>query len=114
MPQMPAVNALASNKQYAAVLGWSPSDFGALTFDANLVELVRAVQTKFGFAPKDIDGVCGPNTYRAWLTAQCTLLDSRRAQAADWLPDAGTRALYEAKLLWLTNVVDPPTAGAEY
>src|SRR5688500_3096971 len=108
------VNPLTSNRQYASLLGWSPSDFGADGFDSKLVELIMTAQAKLGFTGKDADGVCGPKTYRAWLNDEANHIKTNQSASADPLADAGRLALYEAKQVWLTNIVDPPSASEEF
>jgi len=99
------------NRQYAALLGWAPEDFGAHCFDDALVDAIRVAQGELAVTA---DGVCGPMTYRAWIGRRLDQLRAGKAASADWLRDAGEIALYEAKRVWLGRIVDPPTSGPEY
>jgi hypothetical protein len=103
--------AVDEDRQYAAMLGWSPGDFGATDFDQTLVDAIRGAQGELGVTA---DGVCGPATYAAWLDRRIGQLRDGRPGSSDWLRDAGAIALYQAKRTWLTKVIDPPDASAQY
>lgn len=108
-----SAKAVAANQRYASMLGWSPGDFGALRFDDALVDMIRLEQSRLGFTGEDVDGICGPATFKAVLRRQRDLLLARKGDSPEPLADAGEIALREAKLVWLTDVVDPPTNSAE-
>jgi hypothetical protein len=107
-----AMRAIETNQSLATLLGWTPADFGASSFDASLIAAIRDVQGKLGV---DVDGLCGKYTYGALLVQQKDALLAQRSSSTDWLADAGAIAMYEAKLTWLRNIVDlPPANDARY
>lgn len=105
---------LAQNRVYAKHLGWKPTDLGATDFNTLLVTLIAAQQQIFGV---DVDGVAGPNTYRALLAnRQAQLLaDFGAATGDDKLRIAGQIAVCEAKRAWMTDIIDlPPKTSPDY
>lgn len=103
------------NLAYQARLGWTaegwirteclaPSEIPGKTIDAIL--RFQAAQSL------TIDGICGPQTYRALLVEQianATAIIGADAPIKLRLIAAGNRALAQAKLEWLAHVVDLPT-----
>jgi len=92
------------NINFSRRLGWAPTDFGALTFDPLLITMITAQQELLGMDV--VDGLAGPKTYAALLRAKQAHTIAHAS--ADRLADCGLIALYEAKLAWLSDVVDLP------
>jgi hypothetical protein len=102
------------NQAYAALLGWSPSDFGASAFDGQLAGRLAQLQARH--PALDQDSVCGPSTYRTFLQE---VYDQRRLELTSLTADArlrlaGELAINRAKWLWLARVTDPPNATDQY
>ena len=55
------------NRKSSADLGWTPSWFGALDFDDDLIESIKRFQQAHGLTA---DGLCGPGTYRRLFTSR--------------------------------------------
>lgn len=123
MPTTPATDALiAKNITLSALLGWEPSDFGALDYDALLITMIKAQQALLDV---EDDGVAGPVTYKALLAAKQAYLLAHPHQAGPLLTlgqataltfaDRQKVALYELKLLWLETIIDlPPKDSPAY
>lgn len=116
---------ITKNRTYAGLLGWNPTDIGALTFDPLLVSMVRAQQHMLGIPDEQCDGVMGPATYDKLLTAKLAYVREHprvanaqmtAAQARAWnLADMGQLAVWEIKKLWLQKIVDlPPADSSDY
>lgn len=116
---------LLKNRTYAGLLGWSPTDVGALTFDALLIPMIKVQQALLGLDEPDQDGVLGPRTYDKLLEAKIayTLAHPRkpgvqmtREQAAAYnFADQQQVAVWEVKRLWLTKILDlPPLDSSDY
>ena len=52
---------IAYNAQQAAMYNWHPNDFGADDFNRGLLQAIKHFQEDHGL---EVDGLCGPNTYR--------------------------------------------------
>ena len=102
------MGATETNQWYASLLGWSPADFGGTAVDASLVAAIADMQTR---SQLHVDGICGPATYGALLADRQKRVTAAIGSSADPLKDAGSIALYEAKQVWLRNIVDLPPAG---
>lgn len=116
---------ITANRTHAALLGWNPTDVGALTFDPLLVSMVKAQQHLLGIPDAQCDGILGPKTYALLLDAKIEYITKHprapnsqmsREQALDAnLADQGVLAVYEIKKLWLTKVLDlPDPNSADY
>lgn len=110
------------NRMYAGLLGWNPTDVGALSFDPLLIAMIRAQQALLG---TDEDGLMGPTTYKLLLAEKLAYVarHPRRAssqmtaeQAAAFnFADAQQMAVWEMKLLWLEKIEDLPSpASADF
>ena len=55
------------NKRQSSKYGWTPEDFGADEFDAELINQIMRFQELEGL---DVDGYAGPSTYRRLVTVQ--------------------------------------------
>jgi hypothetical protein len=103
---------IETNQSLANLLGWAPADFGASSFNTSLITAIREAQGKLGVT---IDGLCGKYTYGALLKQRQEGLLAQRGTSVDWLADAGTIAMCEAKATWLRNIVDlPPPNDTSY
>jgi hypothetical protein len=60
------------NTASASKLGWEPSWFGAAEFDDTLVENIEKFQEEHDL---QVDGLCGPVTYRRVVTARQALME---------------------------------------
>jgi hypothetical protein len=105
---------IESNRRYAQVLGWRPSELGASGFNNELVDKVRAIQeTLPGLDP---DGVFGPLSYQHWLEAgfEAEVQELDQLAGEERVRAAGRLAVMRAKSLWLTGIVDPPDGSSQY
>ena len=96
---------IAQNRVFATNLGWRPQDLGATDFSVLLLQQIAASQTELGVA---VDGVFGPQSYRAFLTRKQAELMTTIAGTSDdaRLAVAGAIAMIELKRAWLTDIRD--------
>jgi len=103
------------NQHYATLLGWTPEQLNGTAFDDALVQEIRGIQADLGL---EVDGICGPMTYRAlvttWLTVERGLLTQAGESLTDRLAVAGRVAVLEAKRLWLEYIVEPPDGSLSH
>lgn len=116
---------ISTNRHYAGLLGWSPTDVGALGFDPLLVSMIKAQQALLGLDEAQQDGVMGPFTYGKLLTAKIAHVRAYPRKASSQMTAAQARsfnladqqqiAVWEIKKLWLTKVSDlPPETSPDY
>lgn len=86
---------IEANRTYMNRLGWKLSDFGA-TSETDLVEAILKQQKDLDVTA---DGICGPQTYEAWLAREMQ-------RFVCGIEDAGHVALCTAKWFWLQNIID--------
>ena len=60
---------MSYNRDSAEKFGWEPGWFGASDFGPDLVEKIKVFQAEYGL---DVDGLCGPATYRRKFTEMCS------------------------------------------
>ena len=71
---------IAYNAQQAALFEWHPNDFGASNFDTGLIRAIRHFQADHDL---EIDGLCGPNTYRRLMLTREEEEDTEDIQIDD-------------------------------
>jgi hypothetical protein len=99
------------NRHYALLLGWTPLQLGATAFDDHLIQMIRALQADLNV---EVDGRCGPRTYRALVERWFKESQQNVGQAADRLLAGGRIAVLEAKRVWLETIVDPPNRSPDF